>query len=560
MNAHPIDSAVLDAIRDPLLVVRRDGRVVRANAAAHVALEVGETLERTRARRGAEAFDGALVTRLLQRHESVRDLRLPVDAGDAAWTVDVDPLDERAGRGLFVVHVRRAAGSPAEYWRDEMISLVSHELRNPLSAMKHSVDILLSQAPGALTEGQRRFLDTSGRSIDRLARIVDGFLDVSRIRSGAFEVQPRAFDVPAFVTQAVETFRTLFNVQRVSLEAHVDRALPSAWGDPARLEQVLVNLLSNACKFTPEGGRVSVVARPCGREAMPDALRVMPWDEMGRPRLFELVVQDTGLGMSGETLETLFRRFGASRSDATDVAHPAGTSTSRASDPAQGAGGTAPAGAIRGAHLGMNISRTLVEALGGWMDVESELGRGTTVRVRLPLDRHTHTLLTRVRAIERRVADVAAHGEDAVVVAVGKFSDERWDDIVASWRAHTHVNPDAAALGPDAPAVWTFNNAYAIAVVPAPDADSARVWEVVSPRFVECEDDALVYADYAVGVARVPEGGPRVTSLVNAATRRMRRARDAMARTTLNALDARPPCLVTDSDVSSPIPEGARTS
>ncbi len=548
MNATVLDSAVLDTLRDPVLVVRRDGTIVRANAAAHAFFVVGATLALTRSRRPEAALDGVALTRLMQRHDSVRDLRLDGEGGDGgAVVVDVDPVDDGTGRALRVVHVRRATEGPSpEFWRDEMISLVSHELRNPLSAIKHSVDILLSQAPGELTEGQRRFLDTSGRSIDRLARLVDGFLDVSRIRSGAFRVERGEFDVPGFVDRTVDTFRTLFNVRRVELSTKVDPELATAWGDASKLEQVLVNLLSNALKYTPEGGRIRVLARSCGRETMPDAIRVLPWDEIGRPRLFELVVEDTGLGMSSETLDSLFRRFGAG-----------------ASAPTAETDAPAPASAIarsgaRGAHLGMNISRTLVEALGGWMIVRSELGRGTTVRACLPRDRHTLTVLTRLRAVERRVADVSTRGVDAVVAAVGKFSDERWDDIAASWRTHAPINPETAQLGPQAPALWTFNNAFALAVIPAVDARAARIGDLVSTRYVECDEDAFVYADYAVGMARVPGEGPRVTSLVNAATARMRRARDAMARTTLNAIDDRPPCLVVDPEVSDPIPEGVR--
>jgi hypothetical protein len=231
---------------------------------------------------------------------------------------------------------------------------------------------------------------------------------------------------------------------------------------------------------------------------------------MGRPRILEIQVRDSGIGMSGETLETVFDRFQGG----------------------QGDGGTDSAG---GVHLGLNISRTLLEAQGGWLDITSELGIGTAVTVRLPQDRQTRTTLARLGLVERLLRRCRENRRLAEVYVFGKFSDDNWDDIAASWRERVSVNPlddeTEAALR-----IWTLTSEMAVGVLVDPPRDSVE--HTLAPSFVVCEDNAYMFPSYAVGVALARRDGESSTRLIGVATSRMLRARELMARATIEAMDS----------------------
>jgi|GEM_PF-6756630 len=411
------------------------------------------------------------------------------------------------------------SANAVDFWKDEMISMVSHEIKNPLFAMKQSVDILLTQTPGELTDGQKRFLDTSGRSIDRLTRLVDGFLDVSRIRSGAFTVERRTVDLREFLRRTTDSFRTLFNVRRVDIAWNVELPNLNAFVDDAKLEQVLINLLSNALKYTPEGGHITVTARRSGVETMDDSRRLLPWDEIGRPRVLEIIVADDGIGMSAETLDGVFTRFAR-----TDEHVPVELSNPR------------------GAHLGLNISRALVDAQGGWVDIRSELGIGTGVHVYFPLDRYTFAAMSRVGQLQTTIRLAIDKRRPLTVLALGKFGADDWGDMLRSWRHEVSINTPAADGDNQIP-VWAINNEFAVALVPRDDVERDAIEALVSPSFVECGTGAYVFANYAVGASAVGSVSAPSTGALGIATRRMRGARDIMAQTCLETLDCKPACL-----------------
>jgi len=403
--------------------------------------------------------------------------------------------------------------------------MVSHEIKNPLAAMRNSVEILRSQVAGDLTEGQRRFLDTSERSIDRLTRLLDGFLDVSRIRAGAFDVERADHDVRAFLDGVVGAFASLYNVQRVSLDWRAEGELNEVWFDAGKMEQVMVNLLSNALKFTPEGGSIHVSAAAAGVEAMGDDMRLLPWAEIGFPRLVELTVVDTGLGMASETLESLFDRHG----------------------PARGGGGDSPprGHGPRGSHLGLSISRALVEAQGGWLTLESQLGLGTTVSAFVPRDRRTSVTLARIGSLAEIFARLAATRRPLGLYVLGKYNDDDWEDIAQSWQRPPTVNPGRRERVADGFTMWTLSDEIAVCAVADMHEDDA-VASIFSPRFVECDEGAHVFGSYAVGACRAPGEAKTFAQCMGIATGRMVRAREAMARATIEKLDTGIECLTNE--------------
>ncbi|MDO9018467.1 MAG: ATP-binding protein [Deltaproteobacteria bacterium] len=222
--------------------------------------------------------------------------------------------------------------------KDEFLATVSHELRTPLTAMLGWSQMLRS---GGLSEAKRRMaLETIERNARAQAQLVDDLLDVSRIVSGQLRMEMAAVEPAQFVEQAAESVRVAADAKGVALELAIDPDAGPVLGDTARLQQVAWNLLVNAVKFTPRGGRVGVTGRRVGGHV-------------------ELAFSDTGSGVSQEFLPHLFERF-----------RQADGSSTRA----QG-----------GLGLGLSIVKHLVELHGGTIAAESDgEGRGARFIVRLP--------------------------------------------------------------------------------------------------------------------------------------------------------------------------------
>ena len=221
--------------------------------------------------------------------------------------------------------------------KDEFISLVSHELRTPLTSIRGYAELLADD--DGLTDEQRRFLGIVDRNAGRLLDLVSDLLFLAQVDAGrmTFELQP--VDLEALVLECVESSVPAARAKQIELRAYTER-LPDVTGDPARLAQVLDNLVSNALKFTPEGGRVDVRLAAAGDSAV-------------------IEVEDTGHGLAADEQDQLFERFFRSSRAAED--------------------------AIPGTGLGLAIAKTIVERHGGRIALESIADAGTTARVELPL-------------------------------------------------------------------------------------------------------------------------------------------------------------------------------
>jgi len=223
--------------------------------------------------------------------------------------------------------------------KDEFVALVSHELRTPLTSIRGYLELIMDGDAGELTAEQAEFLSVIDRNADRLLRLVGDLLFMAQLEAGAMKLEVGAVELGRLAAEAVRAATPSAEKRDIELTLDVEDGVPEVRGDRSRLAQVLDNLLSNALKFTPAGGRVTVSIAATGESVVAE-------------------VADSGMGMTPEEQGRLFQRFFRT-TDATRQA-------------------------IQGTGLGLAISKGIVEAHGGTISVESAKGLGTRFRIILP--------------------------------------------------------------------------------------------------------------------------------------------------------------------------------
>jgi len=229
----------------------------------------------------------------------------------------------------------------ASEYKSQFVASMSHELRTPLNAIIGLTDMMVSHAPRFGTEKAQEPLQRVHRAGTHLLGLINQVLDLSKIEAGKLELNPQTVQLTPLVEDVVGTARQLAEQNKNRLVVEAQENLGALAVDPMRLRQILLNLLSNACKFTKEG---AVTLRAC------KVANGGNW--------IEFAVADTGIGMTPEQQAKLFAEF--TQADATT---------------AQRFGGTG---------LGLAITRKLARLMGGDVTVASELGKGSTFTVRLP--------------------------------------------------------------------------------------------------------------------------------------------------------------------------------
>ncbi len=227
--------------------------------------------------------------------------------------------------------------------KSDLLANVSHELRTPLTAIKGYTDYILDRKLGPITEKQEKGLVVVGRNLERLSKSINALLDFSRMDLGRIVLNLQPFTLTQLVEQIVTTLRAELERKRLAFELHVESQLPQVVGDRERLGQVFENLIINAMKFTPEGGRIAVHAAR---------------SSLGSRPAVEVRVRDTGIGIPPAQLDKIFHRF----------YQVDGSSTRR----------------YGGVGMGLSIVKTILDAHGTAVSVSSEEGRGTEFRFVLP--------------------------------------------------------------------------------------------------------------------------------------------------------------------------------
>ncbi len=238
--------------------------------------------------------------------------------------------------------------------KSTFLANVSHELRTPLNAIVGFVDLLRDGVYGDLGPRQTGPVDRIASSAGHLRQLVDQVLDIAKMAAGRLEVHPEPIDLRPFVLDVVSEVEALVSERSLNLSLSVPTTLPRVRSDPMHLRQILVNLLGNAIQYTPRGG-VAVRSRVV-RDA--DDLAHAPRPE---GEWVMLQVADSGIGIAAQDLERIFEEFEQ-------------VSVGPRSDAMR-----------RGTGLGLAISRRLARLMGGDVTVESELGKGSTFTVWLPV-------------------------------------------------------------------------------------------------------------------------------------------------------------------------------
>lgn len=281
----------------------------------------------------------------------VRDITARKEA-EAALRELNETLEQKVASRTAQLQTALVRAEAADQIKSAFLATMSHELRTPLNSIIGFTGIVLQGLPGPINAEQAKQLGMVRGSARHLLELINDVLDLSKIEAGQLDVRPESFDLPAVIERVTASVRPLAEKKRLSLDVQLASGLGEMITDRRRLEQVLLNLLNNAIKFTEKGGVTLTVA----------ALPAFRFQAGGAPAPFlAFRVSDTGIGIKDSDIEKLFQPFRQIDAGLTRV--------------------------HEGTGLGLAICRRLADLMGGTVSVESEWGRGSEFTVHLPLNK-----------------------------------------------------------------------------------------------------------------------------------------------------------------------------
>jgi signal transduction histidine kinase len=233
--------------------------------------------------------------------------------------------------------------------KSDFVSFVAHELKNPMTSIKGYTELLAAGSVGQINEMQANFLSTIRSNVERMSALVSDLNDNAKIEANRLRLEFKPVEVPEIVDDVLRSTKRQIEDKHQSIELKLSTSLPLVWADRLRVGQVLTNLISNAHKYTPEGGQIVVGAEVTNNQ----------WDLEGAKRVVHVWVRDNGIGINIEDQTKIFQKF--FRSD-----------DSKARE-------------VPGTGLGLNITKSLVEMQGGRIWFDSQFRAGTTFHFTIPV-------------------------------------------------------------------------------------------------------------------------------------------------------------------------------
>ncbi len=340
--------SAIDSLSDPVFVFAADGALLDANSAAAELLGAGRGRQPADLLPTAEpALRGALdAARAHVLHgrgplgpQGFEDaFAVGGDSTQRWFLLRAAPVYEEQGRigGATVVLQDVTRLRRFDELKDDLVATVAHEFRTPLTSLRMAIHLCLEQVAGPLSEKQADLLYAARQDCERLQATVDELLDLARIQSGRVQLALEPLEIAALFARTLPPFRTAAEDKQIDLVGPEDSANLTALADPPRVQLVLSNLLSNAVRHTPTGGRIELLAQRRGD---------FVW----------LGVRDSGSGVAAEHQAAVFGKFYR-----------------------------VPGAVAGGAGLGLSLAKEIVEAHGGQIGVESEPGQGSLFWFTLP--------------------------------------------------------------------------------------------------------------------------------------------------------------------------------
>jgi PAS domain S-box-containing protein len=348
--------AILESINEGIIVNNSEGRAVLMNAAAEeiIGLRREQVLGRS-TENLLEAAAADLQMDVGQLQELSAPLQTLFELRNQQVLVNAAPVRSADGEDLGVVAVLRdiTKETQAEEAKREFITVISHELRTPLTAILGYAEAISSGMVGAVTESQSQFIRTIQGNARRMVAMTDNLIALSDTERGGLDLKYKETDLTLIAGEVIQAFSAQMQSKHIEWKVDVQGELPLVEADPARIRQVLANLVSNAVKFTLPGGHITV-----GGAAVKD-----PGEE--EPSYCRLWVDDTGIGIPPEKQVTIWERFSQSEGRIQEE--------------------------VDGLGLGLSIVKSLVEAHRGRVWVDSATGRGSTFTILLPIQQPTHS-------------------------------------------------------------------------------------------------------------------------------------------------------------------------
>jgi PAS domain S-box-containing protein len=336
--------AIVRSVAAGVVVVNNKGEVLLMNPAAEKLLNTTKE-EKT----GKSLRDGATDEQLfsMARKTSLDgETDIEIDGQEDTKKIlrsSSAVIEDENGQTVGMVTVLNDVTKQKELdaMKDQFLSNVTHELRNPIGAIKQSISVILEETAGPITEPQRKFLSNAKRNLERLGALIDDILDLAKLEAKKMDIKPRPTAISTIIDEVCETLATWLKNKEIALKRDFPENLPELNVDPDRIIQVLMNIISNAIKFTPKGGAITLGAKLS--------------DKGGQ---MVISVADTGVGIPKNDLPKIFGKFQQAKNRA--------------------------AGDISGTGLGLAIAQEIIQLHGGEITVDSEEGKGTTFTFTLP--------------------------------------------------------------------------------------------------------------------------------------------------------------------------------